>query len=47
MGEIAARQLITHLNGHQNLQLTNTIIIQSDLIIRDYLLKKHAPLSIA
>ncbi|RTL55924.1 MAG: LacI family DNA-binding transcriptional regulator [Sphingobacteriales bacterium] len=46
MGEIAARQVVAHLKGEQNLQLTNTIIIRSDLIIRESSLKKHTPLSI-
>jgi LacI family transcriptional regulator len=47
MGEIAARQLIANLKGEENVQLTNTIIIRSDLIIRESSLKKHTPLSIA
>lgn len=34
MGEIAARNLISHLQGHSNLKHTNTIVVRSDLIIR-------------
>lgn len=34
MGEIAARSLINHLKGISNINLTNTIILRSDLIIR-------------
>jgi LacI family transcriptional regulator len=40
MGEIAARNLIHHLKGSVNIQNTNTIIINSDLIIRKSSLKK-------
>jgi len=39
MGEIAARNLIHHLKGTVNIQNTNTIIINSDLIIRKSSLK--------
>ncbi len=35
LGEIAARNLIEQLNGAEVLQRTNTIIIRSDLIIRE------------
>jgi LacI family transcriptional regulator len=34
MGEIAANNLIHHLNGTQNISSTNTIILRSDLVIR-------------
>jgi LacI family transcriptional regulator len=34
MGEIAARNLINHLNGSSLLHSTNTIVLRSDLIIR-------------
>lgn len=40
MGEIAARNLIHHLKGTVNIQNTNTIIINADLIIRRSSLKK-------
>jgi LacI family transcriptional regulator len=41
MGEIAARNLINHLNGVTNIKQTNTIIVRSDLIIRQSSLKKQ------
>ncbi len=40
VGEIAARNLVNHLNGISNIQQTNTIIVRSDLIIRESSLKK-------
>lgn len=40
MGEIAARNLINHLNGISNIKHTNTIIVRSDLIIRNSSQKK-------
>lgn len=40
VGEVAARNLISHLKGIGNLQNTNTIIIRSNLIIRKSSLKK-------
>lgn len=40
MGEIAARNLINHLTGISNIQHTNTIVIRSDLVIRNSSLKK-------
>jgi LacI family transcriptional regulator len=40
MGEIAARNLINHLQGTSNIHQTNTIIVRSDLIIRKSSLKK-------
>lgn len=43
MGEIAARNLINHLQGIGNIRHTNTIIIRSDLIIRKSSLKKGTP----
>ena len=39
VGEVAARNLINHLKGIGNLQNTNTIIIHSNLIIRQSSLK--------
>ena len=36
MGEIAARNLINHLKGISNIHQTNTIIVRSDLIIRNH-----------
>ncbi len=41
MGEIVARNLINHLNGVSNINLTNTIIIKSELIIRESSMKKN------
>lgn len=40
MGEIAARNLINHLKGTSNIKHTNTIVVRSDLIIRESSLKK-------
>jgi LacI family transcriptional regulator len=40
IGEIAARNLINHLQGNSNIKLTNTIIIKSELIVRASSLKK-------
>jgi len=42
VGEVAARNLINHLKGIGNLQNTNTIIIHSNLIIRQSSLKNGA-----
>ena len=35
MGEVAAQNLINHLNGTANINNTNTIILRSELIIRE------------
>ena len=43
MGEIAARNLINHLNGVSNIHHTNTIVVRSELIVRDSSLKKKQP----
>src|SRR5665647_1128611 len=40
MGEIAARNLINHLKGINNMHQTNTIIVHTELIIRKSSLKK-------
>jgi len=40
MGEIAARNLINHLQGISNIHQTNTIIVRSELIVRNSSLKK-------
>lgn len=40
IGEIVGRNLINHLQGATNINLTNTIIIKSELIIRASSLKK-------
>ncbi|HUC82707.1 MAG TPA: LacI family DNA-binding transcriptional regulator [Flavisolibacter sp.] len=40
MGEIAARNLINHLKGVSDIRQTNTIIVRSELIVRDSSLKK-------
>jgi len=34
MGEVAARNLINHLNGTANINSTNTILLRSELVIR-------------
>jgi len=34
LGQIAARNLINHLNGVSNIHQTNTIIVKSELIVR-------------
>lgn len=41
MGEIAARNLINHLNGTSNIKNTNTIVVRSELIIRKSSLRKQ------
>ena len=40
MGQIVARTLINHLKGVWDMNLTNTIVIKSELIIRESSLKK-------
>jgi LacI family transcriptional regulator len=35
MGQLAARSLIDHLNGTSNIHTTNTILLRSELVIRD------------
>lgn len=40
MGEIAARNLISHLKGISNITHTNTIVVRSELIVRKSSLKK-------
>ncbi len=40
MGEIAARNLINHLKGISDLKQTSTIIVRSELVVRDSSLKK-------
>lgn len=40
VGEIAARNLINHLRGVSNLKQTNTIIVNSSLVVRKSSLKK-------
>lgn len=42
MGEIAARNLINHLNGISSITSTNTILLRSELIIRASSVKKKA-----
>lgn len=41
MGEIAARNLINHLKGISNIKHTQTIVVRSELIIRESSLKKQ------
>jgi LacI family transcriptional regulator len=43
VGEIAARNLINHLNGTSNISTTNTIVVRSELIIRKSSLKNNSP----
>ncbi len=45
MGEIVARNLINHLQGISNINLTNTIIVKSELIVRQSSLKHQARLT--
>lgn len=40
MGEVAANNLINHLNGTSNIETTNTVILRSDFIIRQSSLKR-------
>ena len=40
MGEVAAQNLINHLNGTSNITSTNTIILRSELVIRESSLRK-------
>jgi LacI family transcriptional regulator len=40
MGEIAARNLINHLNGLTNIDQTNTITVRSELVVRKSSLKR-------
>jgi LacI family transcriptional regulator len=42
MGEAAVTSLINHLNGISNVKSTNTIILRSDLIIRESSLKNKS-----
>ena len=42
IGEIVARNLVNHLQGISNINLTNTIIVKSELIVRQSSLKKKA-----
>ncbi len=39
MGEIAARSLVNHLKGIANIKHTNTIVVRSDLIVRQSSMK--------
>jgi LacI family transcriptional regulator len=44
MGQLAARSLIDHLNGTSNIHTTNTILLRSELVIRDSSVdKKSSP----
>ena len=40
MGEIAARNLINHLGGVSNIRQTNTIVVRSELVVRQSSLKR-------
>ena len=42
VGQVAARNLINHLNGLWDISMTNTIIIKSELIVRESSLKSLA-----
>jgi len=41
MGQVAARTLINHLKGLWDMNLTNTVVIKSELIIRESSLRKQ------
>lgn len=41
MGQVAARHLINHLNGSSPIDHTNTIILRSELIVRESSIKKR------
>ena len=43
MGEIAARNLINHLKGISNMHHTNTIVVRTELIVRNSSLKNKIP----
>ena len=43
MGQLAARSLINHLKGLWDMNITNTMIIKSELIVRESSLKKGKP----
>jgi LacI family transcriptional regulator len=42
MGQLAARSLIDHLNGTSNIHSTNTILLRSELVIRDSSIEKKS-----
>ena len=46
MGQMAARSLISHLKGLWDMSLTNTVVIKSELIIRESSLKKGNKISL-
>lgn len=41
IGQVAARNLISHLDGTSTIDMTNTIIFRSELIVRQSSLRKH------
>jgi LacI family transcriptional regulator len=41
MGEVAVRSMIDHLKGKQLIDVSNTIILESELMIRGSSLKKQ------
>jgi LacI family transcriptional regulator len=43
MGQIAARNLIDHLNGASSIHSTNTIILRSELMIRESSVRRKPP----
>lgn len=43
MGQIAARNLIDHLNGAASIHSTNTIILRSELIVRESSVRRKPP----
>jgi LacI family transcriptional regulator len=45
MGQAAARNLINHLNGASSIDSTNTIILRSELVIRESSVGKKSPAS--
>jgi LacI family transcriptional regulator len=46
MGEVAARNLINHLNGEGDINLTSSIVIKSELLIRESSIKRNKSLEI-
>jgi LacI family transcriptional regulator len=42
MGEAAVRSLVSHLNGISGTRTTNTIVLRSDMVIRESSLKKKS-----
>ncbi|MEI6948859.1 LacI family DNA-binding transcriptional regulator [Paraflavisolibacter sp. H34] len=43
MGEMSARALISHLTGQVDMELTNTILLRSELVVRESSLREKRP----